>query len=228
MAKTLLYAVVVLEITLFFFLHGNSMSSATWLPQLENPELNKKYLLVAIDIPGHGDSDWLSEPGDYGLTELAEIIKLAIKIINPGRFILAGLSYGTNLIGEIVSPLQDCKGIMLVSPCIVNDQFPPSFVVTPGPNGHVVVAENPNENELREYIDYVTSNTDIADRYYKSYKDTDPAFRMGLANLMMTSKWTDELGNIKKWNIPVCVVFGEEEKLVNTNYLDDYSPLWRG
>jgi pimeloyl-ACP methyl ester carboxylesterase len=37
---------------------------------------------------------------------------------------------------------------------------------------------------------------------------------------------TDELENIKNWNLPVCTVFGKNETLIKTSYLNDYEPLW--
>ena len=36
-------------------IHGNSASSRVWQKQLEGP-LGRKYRLIAIDLPGHGDS----------------------------------------------------------------------------------------------------------------------------------------------------------------------------
>lgn len=36
-------------------IHGNSASSRVWQKQLEGP-LGAKYRLIAIDLPGHGDS----------------------------------------------------------------------------------------------------------------------------------------------------------------------------
>jgi pimeloyl-ACP methyl ester carboxylesterase len=37
---------------------------------------------------------------------------------------------------------------------------------------------------------------------------------------------TDELESIKNWKVPVCVVFGKDETLVKTTYLDNYPALW--
>ena len=42
-------------------IHGNSSSSRVWSKQLEG-SLGKKYRLIAIDLPGHGDSAPAPDP----------------------------------------------------------------------------------------------------------------------------------------------------------------------
>jgi pimeloyl-ACP methyl ester carboxylesterase len=43
---------------------------------------------------------------------------------------------------------------------------------------------------------------------------------------MFENDISDELENIKKWNLPVCVMFGKNETLIKTTYLNGYEPLW--
>ena len=38
------------------FIHGATMSSSSWLQQLESPMLQENYHLVAFDLRGHGNS----------------------------------------------------------------------------------------------------------------------------------------------------------------------------
>lgn len=210
------------------FVHGASMSGETWLPQLEDPALKQSYRMFAIDLPGHGSSQRLDHPNAYGLKELANILMKTIESLQLDQFILTSLSFGTNLAGEIKPPPSNCLGIILAGPCIINHQLDLSEILTLGPMGHVITTENPSDGDLREYMGYATTSEDVARTCYHSYRNTDPAFRKGIANIMTNGEWTDELTNIKEWNVPVCVVFGKEETLVNTHYLDNYDPLWNG
>jgi pimeloyl-ACP methyl ester carboxylesterase len=139
---------------------------------------------------------------------------------------LVGLSYGTNIIGEIKPPLPGCVGILLESPCIVNDVFTAEKILAPGPNAHVIVAANPTDQELHDYTFLHVKDKEIAERFIKTYRTTDPAFREELGKAMFENDLTDELENIKNWNQPVCVVFGKNETLIKTNYLNNYAPLW--
>ncbi len=210
------------------FIHGSSMCSNTWSQQLSNLELQKRYQLVAIDLPGHGKSQWLDNVNEYTFENMVGVIQRIVIEFSVTSFILAGMSYGTNIIGEIVPPIQGCKGIMLISPCIINDSLPPSEVIIASPYAHLIVAENPPEDELKDYIRWGIVNKDVGSRYYDTYRNTDPAFRQSLARSILNNESTDELKNIQQWNVPVCAVFGEDEKLLKTDYLDSYPPLWKG
>jgi len=209
------------------FIHGNSMNSDTWLPQLNNPELNSKYRLIAFDLPGNGQSEWYkNDTKGYRPKNMALLIKTIIEKFNIERYLLVGLSYGTNIIGEIDPPLPNCAGILLEGACIVNDAFPASAIITPGPNGHVIVAANPTDQELYDYTFLNTKSKEVGESFIKSYRAADPAFREEMAKTMMESDMGNELENIKKWNRPVCVMFGKEEKLIKTDYLNEFEPLW--
>lgn len=210
-------------------IHGSGMSSEYFMPQLQNEKLLEKNILMAIDLPGHGSSAWLSEtPQAYWPDRLALLIEPLLKIHNIRNYILVGLSLGTCIIGEIRDPLPGCKGIILASPCIVNDQHLPSSVITASYKTHVIVTPNPEEQELKEYAYHYEDNKEIAERYIQDYKNTDPAFREQLGQMMASAGWSDQLENICQWSVPVCVLFGADDTLLNKNYLDGYEPLWKG
>ena len=208
-------------------IHGNSMNSDTWLPQLNNQQLTSKYRLIAFDLPGNGQSEWYTnDTRGYRPKNMAQLIKTIIEKFDIERYLLVGLSYGTNIIGEIYPPLPNCAGILLEGVCIVNDSFPASAIITPGPNGHVIVAANPTDQELYDYTFLNTKSKEVGERFIKSYRAADPAFREEMGKTMIESDLGDELENIKSWNLPVCVMFGKEEKLIKTDYLNEYEPLW--
>jgi pimeloyl-ACP methyl ester carboxylesterase len=212
---------------LILFLHGNGMAAENWRPQLENQELTDSYTLTAVDLPGHGKSDWSNEMKSmYDVKNIARLLDLLLENLKAKDFLLVGLSLGTNVIGEVTTPLPGCRGIMLVSPCIVNDQNLPGNIITTGPNGHVIATPNVADEDLRSFVYYHMKNTRLAEQYIADYKNTDPAFREQLGETMMNASWTDELANIQARNVPVCVVFGKDDSLLKIDYLNDFSPLW--
>jgi pimeloyl-ACP methyl ester carboxylesterase len=209
------------------FIHGSCMTSACWLPQLENEELVHKYKMIAIDLPGHGQSGKMqNDSQDYSPMLLANLVTHFIAEQKLQSYILVGLSFGTNVIGEIRKPLPGCMGIMLVSPCIVNNEHLPSDFITPRVNGHVIVAPNPSDEDLAGYVFHHTKNKKIAEQYILDYRNTDPRFREQLGKFTMEGAWTDELANIKALSVPVCVIFGKQDLLLKTDYLNDFTPLW--
>jgi pimeloyl-ACP methyl ester carboxylesterase len=210
------------------FLHGSSQSADTWLPQLQDNQLTERYHLMAIDLPGHGQSQWLGNGTQgYRPANLVPLVKKLISDFHIERYILAGLSYGTNIIGEITPPWPDCAGIMLISPCIMNESVTAAKILTPGPHGHVIAAADPSDEDLKSFVFHHMKKEEIGLRYISSYRSTDPRFREELAKALLEGELTDELKNINAWKLPVCVVFGKEETLINNSYLDDYLSLWK-
>ena len=208
------------------FIHGASSSSSIWLPQLNDEGLQREYRLMAVDLPGHGESAWSKDMNGYELKALAETIMHLIATLRLKKFVLVALSYGTNIVGEITPPLQGCTGILLESPCIFNNEFSPDKILLPAPLGHIMTAGDPPDNELKEFISHVTHDQDLGERFYHTYRNTDPAFRRELGNTFALGKWTDELANVQNWNVPVCVVFGRDETLIKSDYLNHYPALW--
>ena len=209
-------------------IHGSCMSSKYWLPQLEDERLSSKYRILGFDLPGHGKSEWLNKnPEMYQPNKLALLIEPLLKAYNINTYILVGISLGTNIIGEIKSPLPGCKGIVLASPCILNDDFTPSVVITASYNAHVIAAPSPSEEEVKGYVYHHEKNKEIADQYITDYQNTDPHFREQLGQFVMASEWSDELKNIESWKVSVCVVFGANDPLVKKDYLNNYAPLWK-
>jgi hypothetical protein len=167
------------------FLHGSCMDSDTWLPQLENEELSNRYQLIAFDLPGNGRSGWYQKDKTEGYRpkNIVHLIKMILEKYAIERYLLVGLSYGTNIIGEIQKPLPGCVGILLASPCIVNNVFTASEILTPGPNGHVIVAANPTDQELYDYTFCMKKQRDRG-KFIKTYRAADPAFREELGKAM--------------------------------------------
>jgi hypothetical protein len=104
------------------FLYGSCMDSDAWSPQFENEELTNKYHLIAFDLPGNGKSGWYqNDTTGYRPKKMGLLVQAIVERYSLKKFVLVGLSYGTNIIGEISPPLPGCVGILLESSCIVND-----------------------------------------------------------------------------------------------------------
>jgi len=85
-------------------LHGGYGSWTHWLRNI--PALSARYTVLAPDLPGLGDSD--PAPGPYDGWSLARILAdgLARLVPPPGRYHLAGFSFG----GVLSGPLATLEG----------------------------------------------------------------------------------------------------------------------
>lgn len=71
-------------------IHGVGMQSAAWGPQIE--ALSKSHHVVALDLPGHGDSDQL--PAESDLPVFLVWLLAVLDALKLGRVNLAGHSMG--------------------------------------------------------------------------------------------------------------------------------------
>lgn len=212
---------------IIFFIHGNSSNANSWLPQLQDKRLIGNYKLVAVDLPGHGQS---SNATDYHMKALAGLIPQIVEQLSPESYIVVGISNGTCLIGEAATNLPaGCMGIVLTSSNIANNDCPPSTFLKPFPEIAAITAVDAPDSLIEAFAQrLVYNNPSVAKEYVASYKATDPAFRASLGEDVAASAWTDEFANLLSLKVPVCTVFGKEEKVIKTDYLDSFPANWDG
>ncbi|WP_170765636.1 alpha/beta fold hydrolase [Ruegeria lacuscaerulensis] len=76
-------------------IHGVGMQSAAWAPQID--ALSADYRVIALDMPGHGDSDPL--PGNPELSDYVAWLDEIVKALDLGAVYLAGHSMGALISG---------------------------------------------------------------------------------------------------------------------------------
>ena len=73
------------------FLHGGGQNAHTW--DFTSLTYRPDYHVIAIDLPGHGDSEW-SETGAYGPADNVREVAALIDALGLPRFLLVGMSLG--------------------------------------------------------------------------------------------------------------------------------------
>lgn len=206
-----------------FFIHGNSISAESWLGQLNNTEFSN-YRMIALDLPGHGESDASEDPeNDYTILGLGIIVAEAIKALTKSnQYIAIACSLGTNILAEALAHQIDPIGIALIGPSIVGDDYQIHEFVKPGTSVNVVFTEEAPADDVRRYAKEVMFNSDEAKsrEFVDDYYRVKPHFRSILARSIQQAAYSDEISLLKKMEIPVLVIFGENERIVNPDYLD--------
>jgi len=228
-------------------IHGNSCSSYSYRNQLEG-ELGQKYRLLAFDLPGHGESDSMSVFEDYSMAGYARVLNAALRQLvsrNPGlRFVLVGWSLGGHIALEMSLDCPALKGVMIFGtpplgfPPDMENAFLPADEVGIGMKGEVT------EEEARIYarsffspsyfgdslLNSSEDNGRVLDEYATLIMNTDPNARLGLGQNLGPDTYHDEVEIVGNLPVPLAVFHGEDEKLVNLDYIRGLSmpALWRG
>ena len=72
------------------FLHGGAQNAHTW----DTVALALSIPLVAVDLPGHGQSDW-REDRDYSVDAMADDLAAAVGALAPAATALVGMGLGS-------------------------------------------------------------------------------------------------------------------------------------
>lgn len=220
------------NINTIFFIHGNSSSSNIWYKQL-NSDVLSHYRLIAIDLPAHGDSSRSNDAdkNKYSLPWLGDkTVKGVIELSKNSPYIIVGLSLGSNVVAEMLTSDIHPAGITIIGSCIIGANCTIDRVIKPDADLHAGFAESVSEEELKIYWEHAALSSDENDWqiFKKDYYAVKDYFRPAMFTSVTESNYSDEIAVLKQSNIQLLVIFGEEERAVNKNYLDRESlKLWR-
>ncbi len=79
------------DATPIIFLHAGGLSAHSW--DAVSAQLHKKYFCLALDLRGHGDSEWALDV-DYSLEAYASDLAAFIRTLPFSNFALVGVSLG--------------------------------------------------------------------------------------------------------------------------------------
>jgi pimeloyl-ACP methyl ester carboxylesterase len=212
--------------------HGNSASSRIFQPQLESA-LGEKHHLVAIDLPGHGESADASDPAaTYHMPGYTEIVVNIAQQLGLEQAVVVGWSLGGHIALEAVSHLPQAAGFMIYgTPPLA---FPPdmeqAFFANPAMGAAFQQSLTDAEADAFSLACFKPGATEIPQIFHEDIRRTDGQARVELAASIRPEGYTDEVVIIEQMTAPLAIVHGEHEQLVNLAYIQSLTmpTLWRG
>ncbi len=211
-------------------IHGNSSSSRIWQKQLQGP-LGAKFRLIAIDLPGHGASSPPPDPeNDYSGTGYGSLIAAVAGALDLNNVIVVGWSLGGHAVLNAAALLPMAAGLMIFG-------TPP---VGSGPAGFAgfknlsptAFTAAPTEAEIEEWMHtaFAPGYVPIPDFVREDFRRTDGNARACLGAVAQRGGFADETEIVRNLKIPLAIVQGREEQIVDLAYLQRLAAptLWRG
>ena len=200
------------------FIHGNSLDSTSFQSQFDAIEF-ENYHLVGIDLPGHGNSSRSENPADnYSVRGYCEILQKVISSLNLNHVILVGHSLGGHIAIELTTQLPSIKGLVIFGTPPIG--IPPAM--------DQMFLPNPNMGLLFQDILQETDITILQDLYHTGYFSIDEAIsksdgnaRTYLGESIALGKFLNEREICQNLTIPLLLIHGENDSLVNLDYLKD-------
>ncbi len=213
------------------FLHSNSSSGLSFQHQI-NSWLGEKYRLVAIDLPGHGDSEPFAEMSAYGMPNYAATVAAVADALGIPDAVFVGWSLGGHIVLEAHNQLEKAKGFVIYgTPPLA---FPPAMEEAFLPNPAVNLGFKPDltEEEARAYAaSFFAPGASVPETpFVTDILRTDGNARAGLGASIQPDGYQDEVEIVANLSIPLSIFHGKEEQLVNEAYLRKLKmpTLWRG
>jgi pimeloyl-ACP methyl ester carboxylesterase len=214
-----------------FFIHGTLQNNNAWHKQFAS-SLFKGFHLIAIDLPGHGDSPAADNPAEaYHPAELAAYCVAAIEqLAGTKPYVLIGVSLGTNIIAEMLAHSIKPEGIVLISSCVIGGTVTFANIIKPGLDLSKVYADDWDEFFTNDIVDNYFEPKSIADKdlHLNRIAKEKPFFRPAILHHAMTGSFADEIALLQKSNLPLLIIFGDTDKFVPVHYLDNVPlRLWQ-
>ncbi len=218
-------------------IHGNSSSSRAFSRQLEG--LGSRVRLVAVDLPGHGESDDAKDPSAYSLPGHARAVRAVVEALDLHEARFVGWSLGGHVTLEMAPDLPQARGFVIFgTPPVPSRSEPPipdepmrePFLANPAMK--FTFQESIDESEASAYVAafFKPGFADIPPFYFQDALRTDGRARSGLGSSVEGGLYRDELAIVRDLKIPLAVLHGGDEQLVNGQYFGSVAmpSLWRG
>jgi pimeloyl-ACP methyl ester carboxylesterase len=212
-------------------LHSNSSSSRAFSRQLDGP-LGRRLRLVAVDLPGHGESDDAKDPSAYSLPGHARAIRAVLDALGIGEAYFVGWSLGGHVALEMAPDLRDPRGFVIFGapPLSLREGMSEAFL--PNPAMKVTFQESVDSAEASAYVAafFRPGFADIPSFFLDDVLRTDGRARSNLGASIQRGEARDERKVARDLKVPLAVLHGDEEQLVNGGYLGSVvmPTLWRG
>lgn len=211
-------------------LHGSSASRRAFDPLVYGP-LAERHRVIAIDLPGHGESSNARDPASgYTIPGLADCVAEVLAALRIERFVVYGWSLGGHVGVELLHRDHGLAGLMLTG-------APP---LPRGPIGMVrafhaswdvflASKEHYSARDVERYAQ-LCYGTGAPPELLEAIRRADGRFRPVLTRSLMRGDGADQKRTVEEAQVPVAIVNGEHDPFIRHSFFAslDIPNLWDG
>lgn len=209
-------------------IHGNSSSLDVFRQQLDT-RLAENRRLIAFDLPGHGGSSDAPDPmRSYTLPGLADAAIELLEKLSLTEVVVFGWSLGGHIGIEMLSRFAGLRGLMITgTPPVAPGNMAQGFIGSPGAG--VAGRQDLFETDVDTFARAMFGDP-IEPFLREAIARADGRFRKRLFEAGRAGAGTDQRRAVETSPVPLAVVNGSEDRIVNLDYIDSiaYANLWGG
>lgn len=209
-------------------IHGNSFCHGVFRHQLQG-RLAERYRLIAFDLPGHGKSSDAPDPmRSYTRPALADAAVELLGKLGVTEAVVFGWSLGGHIGIDMLSRFPGMQGLMISgTPPVGFDNMAQGFKGSP--HSGVAGRQDLSQADIDGFVQAIFG--DSAEPFLRdAVARADGRFRKRLFEGARAGEGGDQRVAVKNSLVPLAVVNGAADRLVNLDYIDSvaYGNLWEG
>jgi pimeloyl-ACP methyl ester carboxylesterase len=215
-------------------IHANSTNKFFFREQMQS-NLTRNYRFVAIDLPGHGNSDYAKDAyKTYSFPGYAQVVAEVVNKLGLKEVALLGWSLGGHVALEMSDCIEGLKGIFLTgTPPIElsDDGVYKGFKKMPKELLALLGKQDISMEEAKLFMQEAGYDGDEDDEFMiDSCLRTDGLARQYMFEAMHSGVGRDETEIVAHSDTPIAVVGGKEDLGINYDYVRSlrFKNLWRG
>ncbi|NGX29553.1 MAG: Lipase 1 [Candidatus Anoxychlamydiales bacterium] len=196
------------------FVHGFQSTKSYWVPYFK--KLHNKYKIIAMDLPGHGNS---SRPKNqkYSLQALSASLERFIEEKKIDNFHLIGTSMGGGIATVYAHNNPDrVKSLILINPLGIDQEKKSDLQVLMEKGKNLLFPRN--LEEFDEMAIFLTGKPLALSAYFKKYALTQMIknyffFKRAFKEMITTSKTLDDI--LPKIKTKTLILIGKKDKIIH-------------
>jgi pimeloyl-ACP methyl ester carboxylesterase len=204
-----------------FMIHGNSCSKEYMIKQIDG--LGKQFKIIAIDLPGHGESSNAVNPElTYSMPGYAQVIAEVIKKLGYEKVFFLGWSLGGHIAFDFMHQFPQLLSGVIVAcapPFELSDQglkeaYLPTYSTPLGSKQEAFTRE-----DVKAYITQGGINLDQYPFLIAASMRTDSNARYYMVNSVMNGIGANERQVVETSSVPLGIILGTQEHAINNEYV---------
>lgn len=197
-------------------LHGNSLSKEIFKEQI-NSSLFGNYRMIAIDLPGHGDS----QINNVNLT-LKYCIELIIEFIGTLKIdhaILVGHSLGGHLAIQITKQIKSIQGLFLYGTPPLSSFQKSTEPFARNRINQLIFKTGRSTEEISELARSLDPTEKRIEELILMIKKSDDRIRTDIIALLQTGNFEDECQIVQDFQKTKTIIIGTNDQVINHDYI---------
>lgn len=209
-------------------LHGTGSCRAVFGKQLDSP-LALRHRLIALDLPGHGESEDAADPAMYSLRGMTRVMGEVVEQLELERFMILGWSLGGHIGIEMVEHNR-LAGLMLCgAPPVAHGTLAMLRAFRPSWDMPLASKEEYTDRDVARFF-ALCYGRGATPELLDAIRRADGRVRAATVRSLMRGECLDQKRAVETARVPVALVNGRDEPFVRLAYLDTLAgpSLWHG